>query len=167
MRTKIFSLLTMLIAFLAVDLCPAGFAQPAERGHIMVHCWGGHAPDNHVTIKWGHPNKDACFSGFPFTINSGATNTLDFPIPTGESEFEIQSQGGHATSYDITVTFDHRPGNLTMGYHGGWLVPACTNGCAAVCMNCSKGFNNYGEGNMKVFLEHPAHHPNCGVISCK
>ena len=91
---------------------------------------------------------------------------MDFPIPLGESEFEIQTQGGHPTSYDITIKFDNRPGEITMGYHGGWKSPVCTNDCSKAYLHCSSAFDSFGEGNMKVFLEDNKFPPNIGGIAC-
>jgi len=132
----------------------------ARKVHIVAKCWGDQDKNAHISIRWGHPHKDNNEYFHQWDIAASKEEQKDFQLSDVASEFEIQTQGGHYTGYDIRISFDGQPG-LTLEYKAapGGETKFVNEGVVYAVR--SSPVNGYGEQNIRIFLNRA---PNPGNI---
>jgi hypothetical protein len=111
---------------------------------VTVSCSGDN-PGAMITIKWGHPNLDQNTHVIRVLTGQRGNDILTLPI---DSEFEIQTEGGHGTRYEIEAAT--ATGNLSVKYDHGFHEVA---GNGDIHIGWSSKPNDYGEGNIRVHIQ--------------
>jgi hypothetical protein len=110
--------------------------------------------DSHVTITWGHRDYDEN-KYVVWRVGSGAINTKEIYVPDAQSEFEIQTEGGKYTGYDLLIEIDNHPAIICKFKADPGGVTQFQN-LGVVHTERSSNVNGTGEGNLRVFFDQPA-----------
>lgn len=125
----------------------------AATARVVAQSFGT-SGNTQMALRWGHPDfHDSEY--FPlWTVKPGATQEKTFRLAHGASEFEIQTEGGEGTGYQLSIWLDTGSGmsmqpsiQIVHGNHGTNVLTAHDN----VRFDAGKG-NVYGETNVGVMV---------------
>jgi hypothetical protein len=164
MRTKhavgYFSMFLLLGLY---TLAPLATADTVAQFNVQIECQG---PSNgQIAVRWGSPsygqNQYITLPDHLFkTSCNKPTQTLLLPVPDQISEFQIQTQGGIETKYQLKASIVS-PSNKVGPYiqiNHDVSADATTNG-TGFTLKRSSGPNKYGEQNFRVTLDAPGKIP--------
>jgi hypothetical protein len=148
--------------FLLLGLCaiaPYARANTVAQFDLQIECQG---PSNgQIAIRWGSPTHDKNpYISLSNNLFKTSCNTppqsLMVTVPNQDSEFEVQTQGGIETKYQLKASIVS-PANKAGPYvqiNHDVSADATTNG-TGFTLKRSSGPNKYGEQNFRVTLDAP------------
>lgn len=134
----------------------------ARRVTIVASCEGESSTNSHLTIRWGHPDFHQNEYFNPWQVKHATEDKKEFELPDKASEFEIQTEGGKITSYNIQISINGRAA-LSLKFDKDANVKEFKN-LGVVHTQRSSDLNAYGEGNIRIHLTMT---PNEGAIPDK
>lgn len=125
----------------------------SAKAHVKIVAQSkGDRSDAQMALRWGHPDFNKT-SYFPlWTIKPGAAQTKAFTLTNAKSEFEIQTEGGTGTGYNLQIYVDVGQGmptqpSILIAYNKP--TTDFENGYTDISFSEPNG-NIYGEMNIKV-----------------
>lgn len=144
------------MTLLLVSTC--AHALDSATATIQIQCKGN--SDARVAIRWGHPKYDGTADMSLWSVrcdDSQATQETtkqnQVTIKERDSQFEIQTEGGILTGYDINVQIvggNTKLGGIDISHQGSPTLAVSGSGFH---IQRSSGPNRYGEQNFRVYLD--------------
>lgn len=156
MRTnRALSYTSVLLFSLALIIAPHAIAETTAQFKLQIECKG---PSNgQIAIRWGSPHygDNQYMPLFETACNQSPKTTL-VSVTNPNSQFEVQTQGGIETAYEMSATLvspSNQAGQSIQIDHDV-TADATTHG-SGFTLTRSSGPNKYGEQNFRVALSSP------------
>ena len=122
----------------------------ARKVTIVATCEGNSAGNSHLTITWGSPDfNDHQYLNL-WNVQHATQDTKSFDLSDKTSEFEIQTQGGQITSYDIQISINGTNA-ISLKFDKSAGIKENKN-LGVVYTQRSSDLNEFGEGNIRINL---------------
>jgi hypothetical protein len=125
--------------------------RPSAAATIVARSAGDRS-DAQLALRWGHRDYHENEYFPTWTVPAGPMKRKDaFPLNARESEFEIQTEGGERTAYNVSIWIDQDPSMLPTIelVHRLTGTDIAFEGSGAT-FTASSGENAYGEMNVRV-----------------